>query len=199
MQTARLLVSGDQKLRPKFGRRPLQPKNSPANPAIGSPLSKPKHERIEISLVLPDDRANKENRPTYSKIESLDGSLAEELSAIRKKLERLRLDKERTEKMLKERDMVLERKAKELEERGEIQILLEIEVDRLYRLNQLQTQSMLVSPMRSLREKEQVKKINAEESPKQKSEDRGEESESVGDNTMQSPEFSFVGSSETDK
>jgi hypothetical protein len=75
----------------------------------------------------------------------LDSSLAEELSAIKKKLERLRSDKERTEKMLEERAMVLDLQKKELEQRGEVQKRLEIEVDRLYRLKELHSYSMVSS------------------------------------------------------
>ena len=148
MQMARSsLAAGDQNLRLKSGRRPLQPKNSPANPVPEStPITKPKQEPITISVAV-DDRSNKENRPIYStpptKIDSLDASLAEELSAFRKKIEGLRLDRERTEKLLREKDMVLELKMKELEERGEIQKKLEIEVDRLYRLNELKSHSMV--------------------------------------------------------
>ncbi|KAB1200317.1 hypothetical protein CJ030_MR0G007650 [Morella rubra] len=200
MQTAQFSVAGDQKLRQKSGRRPLQPKNSPANPVIDSAPTKPKQAQNEISVVVVDDLSNKENRPICStppKIELLDASLAEELSAVKKKLERLRLDRERTEKMLKDRDMVLDLKMKELEERGEIQKKLEIEVDRLYRLNQLHSRSMdildqRISPIRSLREKEHTKKINEEQSPILNVEDR-EESESVGENTMQSPSSASSG------
>lgn len=75
---------------------------------------------------------------TPTKIESIDVSL-EELSAIRLKLERMRLDKEETEKMLRERDLVMEAGMKELVERGEIQKMLEIEVDRLFRLKELKS------------------------------------------------------------
>lgn len=75
----------------------------------------------------------------------MDSSLAEELSAIKKKLERLRSDKERTEKMLEERAMVLDLQKKELEQRGEVQKRLEIEVDRLYRLKELHSYSMVSS------------------------------------------------------
>jgi hypothetical protein len=65
------------------------------------------------------------------------------LSAIKKKLERLRLDRERTEKMLKEREMVMDLQMKELEQRGEVQKRLEIQFDILYRLNELQSYSMV--------------------------------------------------------
>ncbi|XP_058186273.1 high mobility group B protein 6-like [Rhododendron vialii] len=74
---------------------------------------------------------------TPTKIGSIDVSLAEELSAIRLKLERMRLDKEETEKMLRERDLAMEAGMKELVERGEIQKMLKIEVDRLFRLKEL--------------------------------------------------------------
>lgn len=201
MPTPRFPVAGDHKLRPKSGRTPLQPLNSPANHVNDSSShTKPaKQTQIEICIA---DQSNKENihRPLFStppppaptKIESLDASLAEELSAIRKKMDRLRSDRERTEKMLRERDLMLEMKMKEVEERGEIQKSLEIELDRLYRLKQLQSQSVVttqysnfyffvfvfwirlifeifcfqrVSTIRSLREKEQVKKSSERQSP----------------------------------
>nr|XP_023923306.1 uncharacterized protein LOC112034720 [Quercus suber]POE97039.1 hypothetical protein CFP56_58618 [Quercus suber] len=189
MPTPRFPVTGDHKLRPKSGRTPLQPLNSQANHVTDSSShTKPaKQTQIEICIA---DQSNKENtlhRPTQ--IESLDASLAEELSAIRKKMERLRSDRERTEKMLRERDLMLEMKMKEVEERGEIQKSLEIELDRLYRLKQLQSQSVRVSTIRSLREKEQVKKSSERQSPPNSEmtvEDR-EESEFGDESIIQSP------------
>ena len=95
--------------------------------------------------------SNKENHPIHTTnptipvVEPLGSSLAEELSAIKKKLERLRSDRERTEKMLEERAMVLDLQKKELEQRGEAQKRLEIEVDRLYRLKELHSYSMVSS------------------------------------------------------
>ncbi|KAK4582167.1 hypothetical protein RGQ29_025366 [Quercus rubra] len=198
MPTPRFPVAGDHKLRPKSGRTPLQPLNSPANHVTDSSShTKPaKQTQIEICIA---DQSNKENihRPLFStppppaptKIESLDASLAEELSAIRKKMDRLRSDRERTEKMLRERDLMLEMKMKEVEERGEIQKSLEIELDRLYRLKQLQSQSVRVSTIRSLREKEQVKKSSERQSPPNSEmtvEDR-EESEFGDESIIQSP------------
>ncbi|THG01714.1 hypothetical protein TEA_023502 [Camellia sinensis var. sinensis] len=78
-----------------------------------------------------------------AKIESIDVSLAEELSAIRQKIERLRLDREKTEKMLRQRDLVMETNLKEMVNRGEVQKLLEIEVDRLFRLKELKSSCMV--------------------------------------------------------
>ncbi|EXB74397.1 hypothetical protein L484_004216 [Morus notabilis] len=173
MLTAKYPVTGDQKLRPKSARKPLQPKNIPANPVVVfdfAKTAKPDQECVKISLL-----SNKENQPAFSspaKIESFDTSLAEELSAIKKKLERLKADREKTEKMLRERDMILDLQTKEIESRGEIQKKLEIEVDRLYRLNQLHSQSLRFSPIRSLREKERAKKGTESESQESKSKDR---------------------------
>jgi hypothetical protein len=139
-------LTGDENLRPKSCRKPLQPKNSPVTPMTQVQILKPKQEWIEFSVVKD---SNKENHPIYtttptkSIIEPLDSSLAEELSAIKKKLERLRLDRERTEKMLKEREMVMDLQMKELEQRGEVQKRLEIQFDILYRLNELQSYSMV--------------------------------------------------------
>ncbi|KAK8573117.1 hypothetical protein V6N13_099932 [Hibiscus sabdariffa] len=82
-------------------------------------------------------------------------SLAEELSGLRKKMERLRLDKEKTEKMLNGREGVLLLQMKEMEERGQIQRQLEIQVDRLFRLKELKSYCMRISPLKSLREKQQ--------------------------------------------
>ncbi|KAI4353562.1 hypothetical protein L6164_002501 [Bauhinia variegata] len=169
MQAAQTpMTTGAQKLRPRSGRTPLQPKNCPANP-IQDSLTKTKLKQEPIQICVTED-SNKENHPilaaaTPTKLEPIDSSLAEELSAIKKKLERLRIDKEKTEKMLKERATVLDLKIKEMEEKGQIQKELEIEVDRLFRLKELKSRCMRVSPIRTLREKEQGKIIN--DSPSQ--------------------------------
>ncbi|KAL7174079.1 hypothetical protein ACSBR2_033351 [Camellia fascicularis] len=46
----------------------------------------------------------------------------------------MRLDREKTEKMPRERHLVMETNLKEMVKRGEVQKLLEIEVDRLFRV-----------------------------------------------------------------
>ncbi|KAL0450895.1 UNVERIFIED_CONTAM: hypothetical protein Slati_1645900 [Sesamum latifolium] len=102
----------------------------------------------------------------YFPIESLelDASLADELTAIREKLERLRIDKEKTEKMLRERGLMLDLQMKEIVERGESQKQLEMEVDRLYRLKEIKlAASMRISPLRSLRDKEEERKMKQDE------------------------------------
>ncbi|KAJ4908956.1 Uncharacterized protein Rs2_12614 [Raphanus sativus] len=88
----------------------------------------------------------------------MDASLAEELNAFKKKLERLREDRERTEKLLEERDGAMDLKMSHLLQRGEIQKSLEIQVDRLFRLKELHAYSSKILPVRSLRAKEQEKR-----------------------------------------
>ncbi|KEH23277.1 hypothetical protein MtrunA17_Chr7g0245001 [Medicago truncatula] len=151
-------TTGTPKVRPRSGRTPLQPINTPADLTIHlSTKPKPKLDQscFEITPI------KKENCPiTATVTPPLETSLAEELSAMKKKLERLRADKEKTEKMLKEREALLDAKMKEMEEKSEIQKNLEIQVDRLFRLKELKYRCMRVSPIRTLREKEHEKIIN---------------------------------------
>ncbi|KAL2479360.1 hypothetical protein Adt_32326 [Abeliophyllum distichum] len=164
--------SGTQMIhRPKSGRKPLQPMNSFLTQITinSKPKPKPNPECTEISPV---DDCNKENAlPIYAPpvkaealdYESFDESLAEELGAIREKLERMRTEEEKTEKMMNERNLMLDLKMKELLNRGEFQNQLEIEVDRLYRLQEIKLYSMRVSSLRSLRDKEKERKMKGDQ------------------------------------
>ncbi|XP_057971080.1 uncharacterized protein LOC131159885 [Malania oleifera] len=184
MPAAQSPIAGDVKLRPKSGRKPLQPKNIPVNQTVDAGKAKRKPEWAETVTV---GDSNKENRPivgTPVKIEAFEPSLAEELSAMRKKIELLRLDWERTEKVLRERDLVLEMQIRELERRGEMQKELEMEVDRLYRLKQLKSSPMEISPIRSLREKQGEKKTEEARSQEVRGDCECEE-ESVDENSLQ--------------
>ncbi|KAI8559529.1 hypothetical protein RHMOL_Rhmol04G0180600 [Rhododendron molle] len=177
----------------KSGRKPLQPRNIQANTPTHHQLvnpNKPKPQKwIEISLIDDSNKENNNNRhmvyaATPTKIGSIDVSLAEELSAIRLKLERMRLDKEETEKMLRERDLAMEAGMKELVQRGEIQKMLEIEVDRLFRLKELKSSCMRKTPIRSLRERQQGRNIKEEQSQDINAEDA---TESIDESPMRSP------------
>ncbi|CAN0879539.1 hypothetical protein LINGRAHAP2_LOCUS13108 [Linum grandiflorum] len=156
-------LAGDRKPKPKNGRTPLQPKNSNPIPKPSPDPTPVKIEPVKIELIPAplEDKENHLHRPIVSKLVQpliIDPSLAEELSAMRKRMERLRLDGEKTEKMLQERGKVLDLQMKELEIRGEAQMMLELEVDRLFRLKELHSYSMRVSPIRSLRDKEHEKR-----------------------------------------
>lgn len=132
----------------KTGRRPLQPINTISPNVPPPPInSKKPNPKLGLIEIISDDSSNKENpNPNSNKQNErcedpvmFEVSLADELSAIREKMERLRSDKEKTEKMLRERELVMEMKMKEIYQRGEIQKVLEMEVDRLYRLNELRS------------------------------------------------------------
>lgn len=127
------------------GRIPLQPKN---NILINNTYEPPKSNPPKITHQLPFplspiiSESNKENywdlTPNNTHIiEPMDASLADELTAVKLKLERLKFERDNTERMLQERDRILEIQMTELHRRGEFQKELEIEVDRLYRLKHL--------------------------------------------------------------
>ncbi|KAG4180224.1 hypothetical protein ERO13_A10G153400v2 [Gossypium hirsutum] len=203
-------------------RKPLQPKNTAAADVNFVVVMKEGSKTKQVKSKPKQDHrldndSNKENlnhhpvtvyaTPTKKKkkVEAsldLDSSLAEELSAMRKRLERLRLDKEKTEKMLKEREAVLDSQLKEMEDRGLFQKQLEIEVDRLFRLKELKSYCMRISPIKSLRERQQGgRKNNVVQSVDIKAAAEWEE-ESMDENTLQSPTPSdsseFVGENNND-
>ncbi|KAJ9694200.1 hypothetical protein PVL29_009937 [Vitis rotundifolia] len=146
MPTAKFPVAGTQKLRTKIGRKPLRPRNISAD--LDSVQIKAKPEWIEISQVAD---SNKENHQVYA------------TRAVRKRRERLKIEGDKVEKMLRERDLVMEMWMKEVKQRGEEQKKLEMEVDRLYRLKELRS-AVRISPIRPLREREREKKIDAAQS-----------------------------------
>ncbi|CAI9782323.1 unnamed protein product [Fraxinus pennsylvanica] len=178
MLAAQSPFSGAQTIhRPKNCRKPLQPMNSLLTPTTINSKSKLNH---------PVDDSNKENVPPiyaapakneFFNFDSFDASLNEELNSIRVKLERMRTDEEKTEKMMNERNLMLDLKMKELLNRGESQNQLEIEVDRLYRLQEIKLYCMRVSSLRSLREKENEKKMKRDQIKVNKTEDRDEPNE----------------------
>ncbi|KAI9153620.1 hypothetical protein LWI28_014043 [Acer negundo] len=177
-----ITAAADKKLRPKSGRKPLHPINSPIST---TPKPKAKQEWTDQNQIAMD-KENSNNNHYKVKMETLDASLAEELSAIRKKMERLRIDRERTEKMLEERAAAMETHLKEIQQRGEIQKTFELEVDRLYRLNQLKSYCLRISTIRTLREKEEDKRMGEGEAGNSHQYQEDEE-ESVGDNSPLCP------------
>lgn len=126
------------------GRKALQPRNIFNVPAADTQLQLKKAK----APPLHDDA--KDNPVPVPVVESMDASLAEELDAFKKKLERLREDRERTDKMLEERDGALDLKMSQLLQRGELQKSLEIQVDRLFRLKELHSYSSVTKYLLSL-------------------------------------------------
>ncbi|XP_047980821.1 uncharacterized protein LOC125222333 [Salvia hispanica] len=117
-------------------RRALAPRNGSSS---GDTNPKP---RVDISI------SNKENVPPSAQLneEAVDPSL--------KRLETLRC-----EEALRDKSLMLDSAIKEILNRGEAQKQLELELDRLYRLNQINLACMMTSRLRSLRDKEEEKKM----------------------------------------
>ncbi|KAF3330406.1 hypothetical protein FCM35_KLT03760 [Carex littledalei] len=170
-------------------RRPLQPKNLNSIPSLETPLKKPKHltQKTTTNQPLIQDNASKESHPIKPSVcketvkkekrgnELREASLAEELEIVRKRREKLRLEREKTEELLTERDLVLERAMKEMERRAEEQNSIELEIYKFILLKDLRTSSMRVYPVQSLRMKEEEKKGRelSEESASSKVQDKG--------------------------
>ncbi|KAI3993683.1 hypothetical protein MKX01_002696 [Papaver californicum] len=192
-------------------RTPLQLKNIPANPITDDDevikrKGKGKSEWIEISITgkenyypinvmkkskdLISQSSNKDIVPM--KTESFDSSLAEELGVIRKKLERLRLEKERTEKMLREMDLVLDMEMKEMEMRGKMQKEMEMEVVKLQRLNELRSFCMRAARIQSLREIEEAKKIKESQLKEEETGNEIEKSEASSSSRVNDDDQSLV-------
>lgn len=131
------------------------------------------------------DTSNKENvPPSYSySVKECSQADAIDPSLAREKLVRMRIEEKRNEEVLRERGVMLDLEMKEILNRGEMQKELELEVDRLYRLKEIKLACMViikpfvdvcflfgfltrffwvlqrVSRLRSLRDKEEEKKI----------------------------------------
>ncbi|KAI3911406.1 hypothetical protein MKW98_010293 [Papaver atlanticum] len=208
-----MLTTPIKKMKQKNGRTPLQLKNIPANPITDDGVKskgKGKFEWIEISLtgkenyypinVMKVEKNDKDLEINQSnnndnvpiKIESFDSSLAEELGVIRKKLERLRLEKERTEKMLREMDLVLDMEMKEMEMRGKMQKELEMEVVKLQRLNELRSFCMRATRIQSLREIEEAKKIKESQLKEEETEIEMDKSEASSSSRVNDDDQSLV-------
>ncbi|KAF5190349.1 myelin transcription factor [Thalictrum thalictroides] len=178
-----MLSTERSKLEPKSIRKPLQPKNFNSNDENFQTKKKPNQRQKWFEITLVED-SNKENHghPISSivkKIEPFDSSLAEELNVIRKRLERLKLEKAKTETLLKKKDLVLEMGLKEIEKRGELQKKVEMETENVLRLKELRTFCLRTPAIQSLREREEEKKIKEAELMEKSKENEAETSESV--------------------
>ncbi|XP_068668550.1 uncharacterized protein [Aristolochia californica] len=159
METIPFRTDGAKKTGQKSRRRPLQPRNVPATPLPIKKITKPIH--FQIANIVD---SNKENRPVAEDaIAPFDGSLAEELFAIRRKLERLRLEKEKTERVLKERDLVLEKEMRDWEKRGNEQKKVEMAIKTVLKLKELRS-SWTGEHLKSLRESERERRMKNSQS-----------------------------------
>ncbi|PKU74233.1 high mobility group B protein 6 [Dendrobium catenatum] len=150
-------------------RRPLQPRNTPVTLAIELP-AKPATFRetphFMQTRLEPDDKENSEvttalplpamaSSDFLLPAEAL--SLSEELEAARRQKERLRLEREKTETMLRDRDLVLEKEAREAEMRDLQHIEVEMKLQSLLRLIELRS-LLRFETISSLRKQEEEKR-----------------------------------------
>ncbi|KAI0531339.1 hypothetical protein KFK09_000892 [Dendrobium nobile] len=159
-------IAGNRRtLRP----RPLQPRNTPVTLAIELPAKPASFRAIppfKQTRLEPDDKENSEvttalplpamaSSDFLLPAEAL--SLSEELEAARRQKERLRLEREKTETMLREKDLVLENEAREAEMRDLQHIEVEMKLQSLLRLIELRS-LLRFETISSLRKQEEDKR-----------------------------------------
>ncbi|GAY39257.1 hypothetical protein CUMW_042960 [Citrus unshiu] len=147
-------------------RRALKPKNSLANEAVvmaqtpsQSPipnppdagLSKENHE----SLSQPKKAAAKGKAKQATKKQ--DTSFDKDLQEMQEMLEKMKLEKEKTEELLKEKDEMLKMKEEELEVQGKEQEKLHMELKKLQKMKEFKP-NMTLPIVQCLKDKEQDRK-----------------------------------------
>lgn len=130
-------------------RKALQQKSSSTNEA--NILAGRKSDSSPVPIPMPADDAGKENHENLSqplsgkkknkgakkgKQSKQSPSFERDLQEMQEKLEELRLQKERTEELLKARDEMLKIKEEELETRGREQEKLQVELKKLQKLKE---------------------------------------------------------------
>ncbi|KAJ6826581.1 high mobility group B protein 6-like [Iris pallida] len=108
-------------------------------------------------LVSPNDKPIKKDisKPKAAII-ATEKSLADELKDVQRRLEKLRVEKEKTEELLKQRDEMIRVKEEELEKRCKEQEKLQKEIKKLQKLKEFKP-TMNFPLIKSLREKEKEK------------------------------------------
>ncbi|OVA01925.1 High mobility group box domain [Macleaya cordata] len=145
-------------------RKALKPKNPSENEAnilagkisskpSSSPVSAPENVGKENQEIL---FSAKKTKPT-TKAKSSNKSFEKELETMKEKFEQMRLEKAKTEELLKNRAEMLKQKEEELEIRGQEQEKLQLELKKLQKLKEFKP-TMSLPLVQSLREKEQEKK-----------------------------------------
>lgn len=153
----------------RTSRKALKEKSSSTNKAniLAGQIS----ESSPAPVPTPSEDAGKENHESLS--QPLSGkkktkgaqkgkkskesqSFERDLQEMQEKLEQLRLEKEKTEGLLKARDEMLKIKEEELETRGREQEKLQMELKKLQKLKEFKP--TVTFPLHSLRDKEQEKK-----------------------------------------
>ncbi|XP_043715182.1 high mobility group B protein 13-like isoform X2 [Telopea speciosissima] len=146
-------------------KRALKPKNQTANETniLAGKISQPSASPLP-SVVDDDGKENSahlsqpRSRKQTKKAKESKQSFEKELQEIQGKLEQMRLEKEKTEELLKVRDEMLKQKEEELENRGREQEKLQLELKKMQKLKEFKP-TVSFPLVQSLREKEQEKNV----------------------------------------
>ncbi|CAA7398254.1 unnamed protein product [Spirodela intermedia] len=146
-------------------RRPLQPKNTPSEPHRSSGGVKRGQSPRTIQSSPEDAIGGKENRPQElsAGIDPADTSLGKELVAVRRRRERIRSERERTEKLLIERSRMLDTAMRKAEDRWEAQLKMEAELRQVIRLRELGPSPSRETNRERSRERERERRGKREE------------------------------------
>ena len=114
----------------------LAGQNSESSPASVPAVSEDAGKENHGSLSQPRSGKKKSKRAQKGKQSKQSQSFERDLQEMQEKLEQLRLEKERTEELLKARDEMLQIKEEELETRGREQEKLLMELKKLQKLKE---------------------------------------------------------------
>ncbi|KAF3773817.1 High mobility group B protein 13 [Nymphaea thermarum] len=142
---------------PKKSRKPLKARKNPENEdniMVGNACEP---SPVGLSSIPIADKENPKHGARKSKKNNPE-SLAVELQKLQEKLERLSLEKQRAEELLKERDALLKQKEEELEIRGKDQERLQIEIKKLQKLKEFKPNVALLTSTSEDKQKDKKEK-----------------------------------------
>ncbi|XP_030951920.1 high mobility group B protein 6-like [Quercus lobata] len=133
---------------------------SPVPPPPANDPEKENHESLSQPRTSPKKgkaRASKKQTKQLQKQQPEQDSFEKDLLEMQEKLQKLRLEKEKTEELLKAKDEILKQKEEELETRGRQQEKLQTELKKLQKLKEFKP-TVTFPAGQSLRDNEQDKK-----------------------------------------
>lgn len=159
--TAELPISGapaGQTKKPRNSRKALKDKNSsPEEPQSQSMVAKVTQPSEGEILSQNQSSAKKPKSKAAAKKQPVKQSFDKDLQEMQDMLQQLRLDKEKTEELLKAKDEMLKQKDEELKTRDKEQEKLQIELKKLQKLKEFKP-TMNLPMIQILKDKEQDKK-----------------------------------------
>ncbi|XP_022136932.1 high mobility group B protein 13 [Momordica charantia] len=159
--TAEIPINGEpagRTKKPRNSRKALKDKNSsPEEPQSQSMVTKVTQSSVEESLSQNLSSPKKSKSKAAPKKQQAKPSFDKELQEMQDMLQQLRLDKEKTEELLKAKDEILKQKDEELKTRDKEQEKLHIELKKLQKLKEFKP-TMNFPMVQIYKDKEQEKK-----------------------------------------